>query len=57
MAGVVVVGHAGFELPLKFGGQIVVAEQDTVLGRLVPALDFSLASADDKAHRGDTLSI
>jgi hypothetical protein len=39
---VVVIIYKGPNLVLEITGQIVVLEQDTVLHRLVPALDFSL---------------
>ena len=41
-APVVVVLDEGGELGLELAGQVVVLEQDPVLQRLVPALDFSL---------------
>ena len=41
-APVVVVVDEGGDLGLELAGQVVVLEQDPVLQRLVPALDFSL---------------
>ena len=42
VAPVIVVLNEGGDLPVEIAGQEVVFEQDAVLQRLVPALDFAL---------------
>ena len=38
----VIVSHEGCDLAFEIAGQVVVLEQDAVLKRLMPALDFAL---------------
>ena len=42
IAGMVVVRHEGGDLAFEIAGQVVVLKQDSVLERLMPALDFAL---------------
>jgi hypothetical protein len=41
-AGMVVMRHEGGDLAFEIAGQVVVLKQDSVLERLMPALDFAL---------------
>ena len=42
IARMVVVRHEGGDLAFEIAGQVVILEQDAVLERLMPALDFAL---------------
>src|SRR6516162_11122937 len=42
IAGMVVVVDEGGDLAFEIAGQVIVLEQDAVLERLMPALDFAL---------------
>src|ERR1700677_3995073 len=42
IAGMVVMRHEGGDLAFEIAGHVVVLKQDSVLERLMPALDFAL---------------
>ena len=55
VAAVVVVGHKGLDLGFQIAREVVVLQQNAVLQRLVPTLDFALGhwvvwSPTDVAH-------
>src|SRR5580700_1530673 len=52
IAQVIVVNDEGLDLSFEIARQVIVFEQDTVLERLMPALDLAFGSSDDKARHG-----